>query len=55
MKTLKLSDDDLNDLLSASTFTRTEYERVRKQKAPSFKRALNKIEKKLWVALGSKK
>jgi hypothetical protein len=48
---MKLNEVELEDILSACSFTRKEYERVRKDKAPNFKKSLEKIEKKCWKEL----
>ena len=56
-KIVRLNEDQLNDLLSACTFTRSNIEPVYKAKGikpykcPNFIKALEMIERKLWSAL----
>lgn len=52
---LKLTRDELDDLASAVSFTLSEYERVRKDRAPSFKRGLKAVNVKIWKAIRSKR
>lgn len=46
---IKLSVNQLEDLRSAVSFTAREYERVSKDKAPSFLKGLEGLRKKLWT------
>ncbi len=51
MKQIPLTADEINDLLSACTFTRREYKSVTGHSSPKFFKALSRIEEKLWTAL----
>lgn len=55
MKTLSLTEDELDVLASAVSFTLREWERVTKDNAPKFKRALRSLDDKIWKAIRSKK
>jgi hypothetical protein len=47
-KQVKLTDDEIQDLLSALSFFRSKYEKLCKQKAPITLRAMARLEKKIW-------